>query len=253
MWGYPYEFKSVAEAEKSRPARYNFLRPGYGSAVLWVTQGYAVMDGISMYIISETKDKEPNDVFISQLIMNAEAAINFVDSIGVGDRDRIAIGGHSYGGFMTANLLAHTDLFKAGIARSGAYNRSLTPFGFQSERRNYWKAKEVYDKMSPFNYADKLKTPILIIHGQMDNNTGTFPIQSERLYHAVAGHGGTARYLQLPYESHGYSAYENVMHMLYETDTWLAKWLSPEEVAKVKERQKKEQERKDKAKDKKNE
>ncbi len=250
MWGYPYEYKCAAEAQKSRPARYNFLRPGYGSAVLWVTQGYAVMDGISMYIISENKEKEPNDVFLSQLIMNAEAAINFVDSIGVGDRDRVAIGGHSYGGFMTANLLAHTDLFKAGIARSGAYNRSLTPFGFQSEKRNYWKAKEVYDKMSPFNYADKLKTPILIIHGQMDDNSGTFPIQSERLYHAVAGHGGTARYLQLPYESHGYSAYENVMHMLYETDAWMAKWLSPEEVAKVKERQQKEKEKKDKAKDK---
>lgn len=250
MWGYPYEFKCVAEAEKRRPARYNFLRPGNGSAVLWVTQGYAVLDGISMYIIAEDKEKEPNDVFLSQLIMNAEAAINFVDSIGVGDRDRVAIGGHSYGGFMTANLLAHTDLFKAGVARSGAYNRSLTPFGFQSERRSYWKAKEVYDKMSPFNYADKLKTPILIIHGQVDNNTGTFPIQSERLYHAVAGHGGTARYLQLPYESHGYNAYENVMHLLYETGAWLEKWLSPEEVAKVKERQQKEKERKEKNKNK---
>ena len=159
--------------------------------------------------------------------MNAEAAINFVDSIGVGDRERVAVGGHSYGGFMTANLLAHSNLFKAGIARSGAYNRSLTPFGFQSERRNYWKAKDVYDNMSPFNYADKLKTPILLIHGQMDNNSGTFPIQSERLYQALVGLGGTARYVQLPYESHSYLAIENVLHMLYETDTWLDNYLSP--------------------------
>lgn len=234
MWGYPYEYKCFAEAEKVRPPRYNFIRPNYGSAILWVTQGYAIMDGISMPIVASDKDKEPNDVFISQLVMNAEAAINFVDSIGVGDRERVAIGGHSYGGFMTANLLAHTNLFKAGIARSGAYNRSLTPFGFQSERRTYWKAKEVYDNMSPFNYADKLKTPILLIHGQMDNNSGTFPVQSERLYHALVGLGGTARYIQLPYESHGYSAWENVLHMLYETDTWLDTYLSKEAIEKAK-------------------
>ncbi len=227
MWGYPYEYKCVAEAEKVRPPRYNFIRPSYGSAILWVTQGYAIMDGITMPIIAEAKDKEPNDVYIKQLVMNAEAAINFVDSIGVGDRERVAVGGHSYGGFMTANLLAHSNLFKAGIARSGAYNRSLTPFGFQSERRNYWKAKDVYDNMSPFNYADKLKTPILLIHGQMDNNSGTFPIQSERLYQALVGLGGTARYVQLPYESHSYLAIENVLHMLYETDTWLDNYLSP--------------------------
>ncbi|MDD3201520.1 MAG: prolyl oligopeptidase family serine peptidase, partial [Bacteroidales bacterium] len=227
MWGYPYEYKCTAEAEKVRPARYNFIRPSYGSAILWVTQGYAIMDGITMPIIAEAKDKEPNDVYIKQLVMNAEAAINFVDSIGVGDRERVAVGGHSYGGFMTANLLAHSNLFKAGIARSGAYNRSLTPFGFQSERRNYWKAKDVYDNMSPFNYADKLKTPILLIHGQMDNNSGTFPIQSERLYQALVGLGGTARYVQLPYESHSYLAIENVLHMLYETDTWLDNYLSP--------------------------
>ncbi|MDD2595603.1 MAG: prolyl oligopeptidase family serine peptidase [Bacteroidales bacterium] len=239
MWGYPYEYKCFAEAEKVRPPRYNFVRPNYGSAIVWATQGYAILDGFSMPIVASDKDKEPNDVFISQLVMNAEAAINFVDSIGVGDRDRVAVSGHSYGGFMTANLLAHTKLFRAGIARSGAYNRSLTPFGFQSERRNYWKAKSIYDTMSPFTYADKLKTPILLIHGQMDNNSGTFPIQSERLYQALVGLGGTARYLQLPYESHGYSAIENVLHMVYETGRWLDTYLSKEAVEKAKAKEKK--------------
>lgn len=225
LWGYPSEFQCAAEAEKERPDRYAFVKPSYSNFICWATQGYAVMQGASMPILSASRDKEPNDQYIPQLIMDAEAAINFADSAGFGDRNRVGVGGHSYGGFMTANLLARTKLFKAGIARSGAYNRSLTPFGFQHEKRNYWEAKAVYDEMSPFNFADSLKTPILITHGQMDNNSGTFPIQSERLYQAISGHGGTARYLQLPYESHAYSARENVLHMLYETGAWLDKYV----------------------------
>ncbi len=190
--------------------------------MIWATQGYAVLDEFTMAIVSPDKDSLPNNYFLEQLVMSAEAAVDFVcDSIGVGDRDRIGVGGHSYGGFMTANLLAHTRLFRAGVARSGAYNRSLTPFGFQSERRTYWKAKDVYDVMSPFNYADKIKDALMLIHGQMDNNMGTFPVQSERLYQALVYFGATARYVQLPYESHSYSGIETTLDMLYETGYWL--------------------------------
>ena len=226
MWTYPYEYKCFAESEKARPEKHKYTKPTYGSAMIWATQGYAVLDEFTMAIIAADKDSLPNDRFLDQLVMSAEAAIDFVcDSIGVGDRDRIGVGGHSYGGFMTANLLAHTRLFRAGIARSGAYNRSLTPFGFQSERRNYWKAKEVYDEMSPFNYADKIKDALMLIHGQMDNNTGTFPVQSERLYQALVYFGGTARYVQLPYESHGYQGIETSLDMLYETGAWLDQYV----------------------------
>src|SRR4026209_2551714 len=150
-----------------------------------------------MSIVATDKDKKPNDNFNDQLRMNAEAAINKLDEMGVGDRNRVAVGGHSYGAFMTANLLAHTNLFKAGIARSGAYNRSLTPFGFQNEDRTYWDDPQLYFSMSPFSYANKIKTPLMLIHGEMDDNPGTFPIQSERLYNAVKGFGGTVRYVVL--------------------------------------------------------
>ena len=173
-----------------------------------------------------TGTDEPNDTYIEQLVMDAEAAVNAISEMGVGDAERVAVGGHSYGGFMTANLLAHTKLFKAGIARSGAYNRTLTPFGFQAETRTYWEAPEVYYNMSPFSYANQMSGALLLIHGEMDNNTGTFPIQSERLYHAVKGHGGTTRYVVLPYESHSYSAKENILNLLYEEDAWLEKFVS---------------------------
>ncbi|MCR5709284.1 MAG: prolyl oligopeptidase family serine peptidase [Bacteroidales bacterium] len=226
MWTYPYEFKCFAESEKARPERHKYTKPSYGSAMIWATQGYAVLDEFTMAIVAADKDSLPNDRFLEQLVMSAEAAIDFVsDSLGIGDRDRIGVGGHSYGGYMTANLLAHTRLFRAGIARSGAYNRSLTPFGFQSERRSYWKAKEVYDKMSPFNYADKVKDALMLIHGQQDNNTGTFPVQSERLYQALVYFGATARYVQLPYESHSYQGIETTLDMLYETGAWLDKYV----------------------------
>ena len=145
--------------------------------------------------------------------------------MGIGDRTRVAVGGHSYGAFMTTNLLAHCNLFKAGIARSGAYNRTLTPFGFQNEERTYWQAPDLYYKMSPFSYANNIKTPLLMLHGEADNNPGTFPIQSERLYNAIKGHGGTVRFVQLPFESHGYTAKESILHMLWEQHQWLEKYL----------------------------
>ncbi|MCK7558090.1 prolyl oligopeptidase family serine peptidase [Chitinophaga sedimenti] len=184
---------------------------GYGSAIFWVTRGFAVMDATEMPIVGEG-NKEPNDNFIEQVVMNAEAAADKITSMGVGDKNRLAVGGHSYGAFMTANLMAHTDIFKAGIARSGAYNRTLTPFGFQNEQRTYWQAPEVYYKMSPFSYADKIKEPLLMIHGEADNNSGTFPIQSERLYNAIKGNGGTVRLVFLPQESHGYAARKCTAH-----------------------------------------
>src|SRR6202008_3291974 len=166
-------------------------------------------------------DHLPNEPNNDQLVDGAKAAIDYTASLGVVDPKRVAVMGHSYGAFMTANLLAHSDLFRAGIARSGAYNRTLTPYGFQAEERTYWQAPEVYFKMSPFSYADKIKTPILLVHGEADNNSGTFPIQTERFYNAIKGHGGTARYVLLPYESHGYRAKKSIMHMLWEMDNML--------------------------------
>lgn len=231
IWAYPREYKSIADAAQVRGSKYTFTRINYGSPIFWITQGYAVLDNAEMPIVGEG-DKEPNDKFIPQLYLNAHAAIQTLAKMGVGDSNRVAVGGHSYGAFMTANLLAHTKLFRAGIARSGAYNRTLTPFGFQAEERTYWQAPEVYYNMSPFNFANQIKTPLLLIHGEMDNNSGTFPIQSERLYNAVKGHGGTTRLVFLPYESHGYAAKENILHMLWEQNQWLNKYVkNPEQKA----------------------
>jgi dipeptidyl aminopeptidase/acylaminoacyl peptidase len=225
IWAYPAEYNSAADAAQIRGSEHRFTLVGGGSPVFYVTQGYAVLNNAEMPIVATSKDKKPNDNFIEQLTMNAEAAINVLDSIGVGDRNRVAVGGHSYGAFMTANLLAHTKLFKAGIARSGAYNRSLTPFGFQNEDRTYWQAMDLYTDMSPFTHADKIKTPILLVHGEMDNNTGTFPIQSERMFNAIKGNGGTVKFVSLPYESHGYAGRENVLHTLAEQFNWLEKYV----------------------------
>jgi len=224
MWAYPREYKSKANAAQVRGTPYSFTRVSSGSPLFWVLRGYAVMANTEMPIIGEG-DKEPNDSFREQLVMNAEAAIDAVVELGVGDRNRVGVGGHSYGAFMTANLLAHSDLFAAGIARSGAYNRTLTPFGFQREERTYWEAPELYNYMSPFMHADKVNEPLLLIHGEADNNSGTFPIQSIRFYNAVKGHGGTARLVMLPDESHGYRAKESILHMLWEMDSWLEEYV----------------------------
>ncbi len=225
IWAYPAEYNSAADAAQVRGSEHKFTLLNWGSPVFYVTQGYAVLNNAEMPIVATDKDKKPNDNFIDQLKMNAEAAINKLAEMGVGDRNRVAVGGHSYGAFMTANLLAHTNLFKAGIARSGAYNRSLTPFGFQNEDRTYWQAPELYNDMSPFMSADKIKTPLLLIHGEMDNNTGTYPIQSERMFNAIKGHGGTAKYVSLPYESHGYAGRENILHTLAEQFDWMEKYV----------------------------
>lgn len=233
MWAYPGEFKSAAAASQVTDSPYRFNAVSYWGPQAFLAKGYVVLASPSMPIIGEG-DKEPNDTYIEQLVANAQAAVDEVVRRGVTDRDHIAIGGHSYGAFMTANLLAHTRLFKAGIARSGAYNRTLTPFGFQAEERNYWQAQEVYQKMAPFNYADRIKDPILFIHGVDDNNSGTFPIQSERMFAAVKGLGGTARLVMLPNESHAYRARESIMTMLAESERWLEQTIGPAAQGKAK-------------------
>lgn len=220
VWAYPREFKSADAAGQRTDSPHQFKRVSYWGAVPYVTQGYAIIDNASMPVIGEG-DQEPNDTFRDQLVMNAKAAIDAGVARGVVDPERVAIGGHSYGAFMTGNLLAHSDLFRAGIARSGAYNRTLTPFGFQREERLFWEAPEIYYYMSPFMHADKVNEPILLIHGEADNNSGTFPLQSRRYYNALKGLGKTARLVMLPHESHGYRARESIMHMLWETNRWL--------------------------------
>lgn len=224
FWAYPAEFKTAAAAAQVIGSPYRFVRPSGASHLFALTQGYGVLDNPTMPIVGEG-DKEPNDSYVDQLVASAEAAIDKVVALGVADRGRIAIGGHSYGAFMTANLLAHSDLFRAGIARSGAYNRTLTPFGFQAEERPFWKARETYAAMSPFNYADRIKEPILLIHGEADDNSGTFPIQSERMYAALKGNGGIVRYVVLPAEAHGYRGRESVGHALWEMIGWLDKYV----------------------------
>jgi dipeptidyl aminopeptidase/acylaminoacyl peptidase len=224
IWAYPAEFKNAAAAGQVSGSPYTFTRISAGSALMMVLAGYAVLDNASVPIIGVDKE-EPNDTFIEQLVASAKAAIDEGVRRGVVDANRVGVGGHSYGAFMTANLLAHSHLFRAGIARSGAYNRTLTPFGFQNEERTIWQAPEVYSKMSPFMYADKITDPILLIHGEADNNPGTFPIQSERLYNAIKGHGGTTRLVFLPYEAHGYAARESNLHMLWEMVQWLDKYV----------------------------
>lgn len=224
LWAYPAEFKSSANAGQVKGSPYTFPRIGWGSAIFWVAKGYAILDNASIPIVGEG-DQEPNDTYIKQLVASAKAAIDYGASLGVVDPTRVGAGGHSYGAFMTGNLLAHSDLFKAGIARSGAYNRTLTPFGFQAEERTYWEAPQVYFEMSPFSYADKINEPILLIHGEADNNSGTFPVQTERFYNALKGHGATTRFVLLPYESHGYQGKESLLHMLWEMDAWLEKYV----------------------------
>ncbi len=224
MWAYPAEFKSASAASQTTGSPYRFNAVSFWGPAAFLSMGYAVLDNPSMPIVG-AGEAEPNDSYLPQLVANAEAAVNEVVRRGVAERHRIAIGGHSYGAFMTGNLLAHTRLFRAGIARSGAYNRTLTPFGFQSEDRPFWKAPEVYQVMSPFNNAHKIKDALLMIHGEQDNNSGTFPMQSERMFQAVKGLGGTARLVMLPNESHGYRARESIMHMLYETNVWLDQYV----------------------------
>ena len=219
FWAYPREFNTADTAGQVSGSPNQFVTAAGTSHLFFLTQGYAVMDEVTVPIVGPP-DKA-NDTYVEQLVASAKAAIDKASELGPIDTDRIGVMGHSYGAFMTANLLAHSDLFRAGVARSGAYNRTLTPFGFQNERRTFWEAPDVYGKMSPFYHAHKIDEPLLLIHGEADNNSGTFPVQSERMYQAVRGTGGTVRLVMLPHESHGYAARESIEHVLAETIEWL--------------------------------
>ncbi len=223
VWAYPLEFTDASTAGQVSGSTNRFTQIGGYSHLFFLLQGYAVLDDTTMPIVGDPLTV--NDTFITQIVDSAQAAVDKAVEMGVTDRDRVGVGGHSYGAFMTANLLAHSDIFRAGIARSGAYNRTLTPFGFQSERRTFWEAKELYENVSPFFFADKINEPLLMIHGEADNNQGTFPIQSERLFAAIQGNGGTARLVMLPLEAHGYSAKESTEHTLFEMVNWFDKYV----------------------------
>jgi len=224
MWAYPREFSDADTASQvvGSPNRFTLVTPG-NSHMYLLCAGYAILDGPTMPIVGP--GETANDHYVEQLVASAEAAIDKVIEMGIGDRDRIGVGGHSYGAFMTANLLAHSRLFRAGFAESGAYNRTLTPFGFQSERRTFWEVPDLYGKMSPFFYAHQIKDPIYLTHGEMDDNSGTFPIQSERFYMALKGHGATVKYVTLPYEAHGYAARETHLHLIAEKIAWFDKYV----------------------------
>ena len=223
LWAYPREFGDADSASQVQGSPNRFLSVSGYSHLFLLLSGYAILDNPTMPIVGP--GETANDHYVEQLVASAEAAIDKVVELGVGERDRIGVGGHSYGGFMTANLLAHSRLFRAGFAESGAYNRSLTPFGFQSERRTFWEVPDLYAKMSPFWYANQIKDPILLMHGEVDDNSGTFPIQSERLYMALKGHGATVRYVTLPNEAHGYAARETLLHVLAERINWFDKYV----------------------------
>ncbi len=224
MWAYPKEYKDMEMAGQVKDSPFEFMKITSHSPLILLTQGYAIFKDFSMPVVGEGEE-EPNETFIEQVTANAKAAIDTLINLGIAHPKRIAIGGHSYGAFMTANLLAHTDFFAAGIARSGAYNRSLTPFGFQSEERTYWEATETYTKISPFTFAHQIETPLLLIHGEEDSNSGTYPMQSERFYNALKGHGKKARLVMLPHEGHGYKSRESILHMLWEMTQWLNRFL----------------------------
>ncbi len=224
VWAYPYEYSDADTAgQVTGHAAQAFNQLNYHQ--LFVLHGYALIDDAAMPVVGDPDTV--NNTYVDQILMDAQAAVDKAVEMGVVDRDRVGVFGHSYGAFMTANLLAHSKLFHAGVAESGAYNRTLTPFGFKSDRRTIWEAPDVYTKMSPFWFADKIKTPILLIHGEADDNTGTFPIQSERLYAAIRGNGGTVRLVMLPSEAHGYRGKETMEHVLYEEITWFDKYLKP--------------------------
>ncbi len=223
VWAYPQSFTDASTAGQISGSSNRFTSIGGISHLFFLLKGYAILDDAAMPIVGSPMTK--NDTFIKQVVDSAKAAIDKGVEMGVVDRNRVGVGGHSYGAFMTANLLAHSDLFRAGIARSGAYNRTLTPFGFQDEQRSFWEAQKIYTDVSPFFYANKINEPILLIHGEADNNQGTFPIQSERLFAAIQGNGGTARLVMLPLESHGYAAQESTEHTLFEMINWFDKYV----------------------------
>jgi dipeptidyl aminopeptidase/acylaminoacyl peptidase len=223
VWAYPLEFTDASTAGQITGSTQRATSIVGPSHLFFLLEGYAVLDNATMPVVGSPETV--NNTYVEQIVMSAKAAIDKATEMGVTDPERVGVGGHSYGAFMTANLLAHSDLFRAGIARSGAYNRTLTPFGFQSERRTIWEAPELYLKVSPFMFASKINEPMLMIHGEADDNTGTFPIQSERMYQAMKGSGATVRLVMLPHEAHGYAGRESIEHVLFEMISWFDKYV----------------------------
>jgi dipeptidyl aminopeptidase/acylaminoacyl peptidase len=232
IWAYPQEYSDPGTAGQVRAAPNSFVFYRGASPLFFLTQGYAVLMDATMPVVGDPETM--NDTFVDQIVGAAKAAVDKLTELGVADPNRVLVSGHSYGAFMTANLLAHSDLFAAGIARSGAYNRSLTPFGFQSERRSFWEASSVYMNVSPFTHATRIKAPLLLLHGSADNNTGTHTMQSERFYDAVKGGGGTVRLVLLPHEAHGYLARESILHALAEMIDWADKYVKNRKPKKTK-------------------
>ena len=223
VWAYPLEFNDASTAGQVTGSTQRATSITGPSHLFFLMEGYAVLDNATMPVVGSPETV--NNTYVEQIVMSAKAAIDKATEMGVTDPDRVGVGGHSYGAFMTANLLAHSDLFRAGIARSGAYNRTLTPFGFQNERRTLWEAPDLYLKVSPFMFANKINEPLLMTHGEADDNTGTFPIQSERMYQALKGAGATVRLVMLPHEAHGYAGRESIEHVLYEMISWFDKYV----------------------------
>lgn len=218
LWIYPRDFADSDQASKSKEYPQRYIDPKGASRFLLLNQGYALFD-CPMPIVGEVTSGR--DDFLSQLISNAEAAIDHLVSIGIADRDRIAVMGHSYGAFAVANLLAHSKLFRTGIATSGAYNRTLTPFGFQRETRTFWQNTEAYVNMSPFFFADNIEGSLLLVHGEADDNAGTPILQSERFYAALVGNGVRTRFVSFPYEGHHLRGRDAVLHTAAEMIHWL--------------------------------
>jgi len=223
IYAYPMEYASASTAGQVRGSTRRFMSLWGASHLYFLLQGYAVLDQTAMPMVGDPETTY--DTFVPQLVADAEAAVARAVELGVCDPERVGVIGHSHGGLMVANLLAHTDLFKAGIARSGSYNKTTQPFGFQSERRSLFEARDVYIQVSPTFYADQVNEPVLIIHGNDDSNPGTLTFQSEVFYEAVRGSGGTARLVLLPFEDHGYRSWESIEHVLWEQLRWFDMYL----------------------------
>lgn len=220
IWAYPKSYSDPSYAAQTNFSPYEFYEARWYRPAIWVRRGYAVVDGPPMPIIGRNK-ASPNDDFIRQIKLSAQALVSRLLRLGISEKGRIGIGGNSYGAFLAVNLLANTDLFSAGIARNGAYNRTLTPFGFQNEERFFWQVPNVYLQMSPLFRVQNIREPLLLFHGRKDDNSGTFPLQSERMFQAIRGMGGTARLVLFPHEGHTFRGDKSILHMLAEMEQWL--------------------------------
>lgn len=220
FWFYPYEYTSQSEYDRTL-RNYNANRfPSGGTRTMeyLTTQGYAVVN-FNPPIIGE--QGRMNDNYVADLRMNLYAVIDELDRQGWIDRNRLGIGGHSYGAFSTANAMVHTPFFKAGIAGDGMYNRTLTPNGFQSERRDLWEGQDTYLEMSPMLHVDQMQGALLMYHGMEDQNVGTAPISSIRMMQALRAQGKNSSLFMYPYEDHGPATLETNLDLWARWTAWL--------------------------------